>query len=547
MSWKSRAAAACMMLWAGTAGAAGQAGNDWPSFFGNDAGWSYSPLDQINRSNVGQLEAAWSFSTGEKGMGATPLVLDGVMYLAAPRDQIFALDAATGKLLWTHVRELPEGRVGRGAAGIAAGFGLIFFGTLDNHLVALDAKTGAEVWDVLIEDPNQCGCSPGFAPILVKDKVVIGVRGEVAHRSYVNAFDAKTGALAWRFWVIPGPGEKGHETWPRSDLWRFGGGSTWYVGSYDPSLNLVYWGVGNPAPMLGGTEPGDKLYTNSLVALDADTGKLKWAYQEQPADTLDFDSTTEPMLIDLPVAGRMRKLVVHSNKGGMTFVLDRATGQFLTGYDHADVVNWNKGLDAKGRLLEVVKLEKGVEKLICPSLYGSRAANHGAFSPRTGFWYGTSFETCAYQVGMEPGKITEGQLFNAGALTPVRSTSSEPFIAAYDPLTGARRWVVKTGIPNVSSLTVTGGDVLFGGDPLGDAWAMDATTGKKLWRFNVGSGVSNSPITYQVGNRQYVAFGAGISSAPAALIARLWPEMRDKLPPNGSSIFVFALPEGAGQ
>jgi alcohol dehydrogenase (cytochrome c) len=516
-------------------------GANWPSFFGNDAAWSYSTLDQVNTGNVGGLAPVWIFQTGERGMAATPLVIDGVMYLTTA-NKVWALDAATGRQLWRYVRELPEGRVGRGSAGLAVGQGLVFFGTPENHLVALDIKTGREVWDVQVEDPQQCGCGPSFAPILVKDKVVMGVRGEVAHRSYINAFDARTGRLAWRFWSIPGPGEAGHDSWP-GELWRLGGGSTWYVGSYDPELNTVYWGVGNPAPMIGGTEGGDKLYTNSLVALDADTGKVKWHWQAVPNDNWDFDATTEPVLLNVQQGGRTRKLVISTSKSGFAYTLDRETGELIKGWPYVDKITWAKGLDAKGRPTGEVRLEQGVEKLICPSLYGGRAGNHSSYSPRTGLWYNTSFEVCGLEKATTPGKKVEGQFFNAGAVLPRRSPDTQPFIAAFDPLTGKRQWTFPTRALNVSSLMSTAGDLLFGGDLYGEAFALDARSGRKLWTFNVGGGVTNSPVSYAVGGRQYVAIGSGTSAAPASLAPQLWPEQAGELPPVGSAIVVFALPQ----
>ena len=518
---------------------------NWLTFFGNYEAWSYSALRQINRRTVKRLVPAWSFATGEKGMSATPLVVDGVMYIAAPRNRIFALDAATGRQIWTYEREFLEGRVARTTLGLAAGFGMIYFGTVDNHLVALDAATGREIWDVQIEDSTQCGCGPSFAPLLVKDKIVMGVRGEVAHRSYINAFDARTGKHAWRFWTIPGPGEAGHDTWPE-DLWRIGGASSWFAGSYDPELNLIYWGIGNPAPLLGGRGPGAKLYTNSLVALDADTGVLKWHFQETPDDVLDLDSATEPVLIDVKMDGTMRKLVVHPTKGGFTYVLDRVTGTYIGAYRHADAITWTKGLDKNGKPLEPLRLNAQEEQLVCPSVNGSRAGNHSTFSPDTGWWYTTSYESCAMEKAIDPGKPIEGQFFNAGSQRSVPSPSSKPHIAAYDPVTGKKHWTHETKGLNVSSLMSTGGGLIFGGDLFGNAWALDARTGEKLWSFNMGGGVSNKPISYAVNGRQYIAVGAGAFAAGVGLTLRVWPELKSQMPPLGSSIFVFALPQRRG-
>jgi alcohol dehydrogenase (cytochrome c) len=521
------------------------AGADWPQFFGNSQAWSYSPLDQINREDVKGLVPVWSFSTGEHGLSTTPLVVDGVMYLLAPRDHLFALDAATGRLIWSYAHEIPQGQVGPTAAGISAAFGMIFMGTMDNHLVAIDAKTGHEVWDVQIEDYRQCKCSPSFGTILAKDKIVVGVRGDVAHRGYIDAYDAKTGKRDWRFWTVAGPGDPGHDTWP-GDTWKFGGGATWYNGSYDPDLNLVFWGVGNPQPMMfAGNRPGDNLYTDSVVAIDADTGKLKWYFQEMPHDSLDFDSAPEPVLIDAPEGGTTKKLVVHASKSGFTFVLDRATGKLITTFPHADHINWTKGLDEDGRAIDPIQNEPGAEKLVCPSVYGSRAANHSTYSPKTGWWYNTSFEVCAKMraVPLMPSK--EGDYVIGGFSLPEHSATTKPFIAAFDPLTGKREWTHETKVMNVSPLLSTGGDLVFGGDPFGDVWALDAKNGRGLWSYSTGGGISSAPITYSVKGRQYVAIGSGMSSPPGSLVPQLWPEYKNQIPPVGSVLFVFALPENS--
>jgi alcohol dehydrogenase (cytochrome c) len=541
------AAALAVMTFANAAQAADtpQTGSDWPGFFGDNRAQSYSPLDQINSKNVAKLQVAWAFQTGETTLGATPIVVDGIMYLLAPNNHLFALDATNGQVIWAGKREIPSGTLGGvgSSTGLAMGFGLLFQGTRDNHLVAVDAKTGRDVWDVQIEDYRQCKCTTSFTPIMAGDKVVVGARGDVAHRGYISAYEAKTGKLAWRFYVIPAEGEPGNDSWPK-DIWNVGGGSTWYGGSYDPELNLVYWGVGNPQPMLNAaSRPGANLYTDSVVALDAATGKLKWFYQENPNDSLDYDSAPEPTLLDIQHDGKTEKLLLHANKSGFTYVLDRATGKYVAGWPHADKITWNKGLDKDGHPIDPVETQLGVEKLICPSLYGSRAGNHSTYSPKTGLWYNTSFETCAYTKAMPVMQGKEGDMIMGGFIRPVRSPDTKPFIAAFDPLTGKRKWTVPTEVPNVSPLTSTAGNLVFGGDVFGNAYALDATDGKKLWSFPTGSGISASPITYSVKGRQYVAVPSGLQGAPATLIGPLWPEAAKKVPPVGSTLFVFALPE----
>jgi len=529
----------------------GKISGNWESYFGNEKAWSFSGLDQINRENVAKLLPAWAFSTGtaQDGLSATPLVIDGVLYFPTTQNSVIALDAASGRIVWTYTDKPSEGRSGpRKPIGLAAGFGSIFLASADHHLIALEQKTGRETWNVEISDPRQCGCGPGAAPLLVKDKVVVGVSSlDTGHRGYLDAYDAKTGKLAWRFWAIPGPGEVGHGTWPE-DLWKLGTAGTWLVGSYDPELNLVYWGIGNPGPMIGGDYPGDKLYSDSIVALDADTGKLKWYFQEIPNDKLDYDSTLEAVLFDAQMGGKPRKLLLQPNKGGFAYVLDRTTGAFVQGFPFADTINWTKGLDKRGRPLEPrLTLAPGVEKLVCPGVFGARAAGHSSYSPQTGWWYNTSYETCTFQTAVPAKPPREGFTFTASNSRDTRiPATAHPFVGAFDVLTGERKWTYPTNSVNVSSLLSTAGQLVFGGDLFGDVWALDATSGKKLWSFNIGTGISSTPISFAVNGRQYIAVSGGLSWVASALAREvLTAEQKATLPPIGSVLFVFALPEAA--
>ena len=397
---------------------------NWMTYSGTYNAWRYSPLDQINRENVERLAPVWVFQTGkvEGGFSCTPLVVDGVMYITSPWNRVFALDAVTGKEIWHYYYAAPTQfglLYGPWSRGVAVGYGLVFMGTIDNHLVALDAETGEEVWKVEIEDFAQCGCNITGAPLIVKDKVIVGVTGgDSAHRGYLNAFEAKTGRRAWRFWTIPGPGEKGHETW-LGDSWKYGGGSTWMTGSYDPELDLIYWGVGNPAAdFYGGDRRGDNLYTDCIVALDPDTGELKWHYQEIPHDVWDWDAAYECVLLDLPVNGVVRKLLVNPNKGGYTWVLDRITGEFLGTWPLCENINWISGIDENGELQGRLEPPVGEPTLICPSIGGGRSWNHGAYSPKTGLFYTTGIEWCqeltVQQEDPKPGEPFFGGLLSFG-------------------------------------------------------------------------------------------------------------------------------------
>jgi alcohol dehydrogenase (cytochrome c) len=521
---------------------------NWLSYGGNYNAWRYSSLDQINRQNVKRLLPAWAFQTGksEGGFSCTPIVADGVMYITSPGNRLFALNAATGEELWHYYYNLPKtlgliyGPVNR---GVALGDGLVFMGTLDNHLVALDSHTGKEVWNVNIEDMRQCGCNITGAPLVVNDKVLVGVTGgDSAHRGYINAFFTKTGRRAWRFWTIPGPGEKGHETW-KTDRWKLGGGATWLTGSFDPELNLVYWGIGNPAAdFYGGDRAGANLYTDCVVALDADTGEVKWSYQEIPHDVWDWDSAYECVLIDRVMDGVPRKLLVHPNKGGYTWVLDRTNGQFINAWRFTNNLNWITGIDNEGRLLGRNEPPEGKPTLICPSVSGGRSWNHGSFSPKTGFFYTVGMEYCD-EITVRKEEAIPGEPAFGGVFQMKRPPNGEAggHLNAYDPVTGKQQWSYVSKYPILASTLATGGDLIFSGDPEGHFFALDAFTGKQLWSFSTGSGQRGSPVTFSVKGRQFVAVPTGWGSAAAGAMPQIWPEMEDFT--GGCTLFVFALPE----
>lgn len=522
---------------------------NWSRYFGNDQAWSYSALDQVDRSTVSMLSPVWAFATGANGLSATPLVEDGVMYLIAPGNRLFALDAATGRQIWSYAYPIADaGSVSRPGAvnGVALGFGLVFMPTLDNHLVAVDARTGHEVWDVQVDDPLQCRCRPSFAPVLAGDKVVIGATGESGPSKFIAAFDAKTGRQAWRFFTIPAPGNEGHESWA-GESWKNAGAPTWYVGSYDPELNLVFWGTGNPGPAFhGASREGANLYSSSLIAIDADSGKLRWHYQHVPHDIWELDSSGEPTLIDFKERGRRIRAVLQGNKGGYAHLLDRGTGKYISAFAYADTITWTSGLDAQGR--PRTRLETNLDaKLICPSGLGARAANRASYSMRTRFWYVSSLETCAMTRAVPP---PQPGAAGAGAAQIMQlASNSIPHIAAYDPLTGKRKWSFATRGLHSSGLLTTGGGLMFGGDIFGEFFALDDETGRKLWSFPTGSGIVGGAISYAVNGRQYIAVASGwgdnaVGSAPAQYNSQFYPAMKAATPPaKAATLFVFALPE----
>ena len=521
---------------------------NWPQYGGGPSAWRHSALDQIDRSNVKQIAPVWAFQTGkvDGGLQSTPIVIDGVMYLATSWNRVFAIDAVTGKELWHYFYQNPReigiiySPVNR---GVAVDSGRVFMGTLDNHVVALDQKTGRELWKTNVEDMQQCGCNITGAPLIAKGKVIVGVTGgDSAHRGYITAFDMKTGRQAWRFWTIPGKGEKGSETW-LGDSWKYGGGSSWMTGSFDAGLNLVYWGIGNPAAdFYGESRKGANLYTDSVVALDADTGALKWHHQQIPHDVWDWDSAYECLLVDLPVNGKMRKLLINVSKGGYTFVLDRTNGEFVSAWPVAKNINWITGVNAKGELMGRNEPDIGKPTTICPSIGGGRSWNHAAYSPRTKLFYTTGIEWCQ-TVTVQKEEPKEGQNFFGGVfqLKMPADGSGGGHLDAYDPVSGKKVWTYRSKYPLLASQLSTAGDLIFTGDPEGNFFALDAKTGEKLWSFQTGSGHRGSPITYSVRGRQYVATPSGWGSAVAGIMTQIWPETEDF--PPGSTVFTFALPE----
>ena len=522
---------------------------NWLSYYGTYKSWRYSPLGDINRSNVKRLSTVWAFESGidDGGMQSAPLVVDGVMYVSTANNHVFALDAATGEQIWRYDYELPDelpSVYGNWNRGVALAYGLVYLGTLDNHVVAIDVKTGRETWKVEVENAKQCGCNITSAPLIVKDMVITGVTGgDSAHRGYLNAFDAKTGRHRWRFWTIPGPGEPGNETW-KGDSWQYGGGSTWITGTYDPELDLVYWGVGNPAAdFYGGGREGDNLYTESVVALDADTGELKWHYQEIPYDVWDYDAAYELILLDLEVRGEERKLIVNPNKSGYVWVIDRTDGEFLGAWNLVENSNWIERIGEKGELIGRNEPPVGEPIFICPAIGGGRSWNHGAYSPQTGWLYSTGLEWCQ-TVTVKEEEPREGMAFFGGEFQMAHPKGGKAYshLGAYDPVTGKRHWRYEHQYPLLASQLATGGGLLFTGDATGRFFALDTETGEELWSFRTGSGHRGSAVTYSVDGRQYIATPSGWGSALAGLTTQLWPEMAQS--PSGSSVFVFALPEG---
>jgi alcohol dehydrogenase (cytochrome c) len=535
---------------------AGPTRANWGHYGGTPFSWRYSALDQVNTGNVKNLSPAWMFQTGDTadGLYSTPVVLDGVMYIITPSAWVYALEANSGHVIWQYRPPRSEpglaepfGTVHR---GVAVANGLVYFGANYNDLVAVDQKTGQEVWRVATDDAHQCGCAITAAPLVAADKVIVGgTGGDSAHRGYLTAFEAKTGRLAWRWYVIPGPGEPGHETW-KGDSWRFGGGAPWLTGSYDSELGLVYWGTGNAAGdfvsstrvVEGANKLKDaNLYTASIVALDVNTGKLRWHLQEVPADVWDYDSAYEIILFDRPIRGTERKLLAHMNKSGLTFVLDRVTGEVLTAFDVAEVRNWITGITEQGKLLGRREPVPGKTESFCPSAAGAKSWNSMAYSPRTGFLYVPANELCN-DLTAEESVPSEGKIFMAGtfAIKPAPNRTTFGHVDAWDPVTGQRAWSMPHQSTLLASMLATAGDLVFTGSPEGEFFALHARTGEKLWSFQTGAGHRGGAIAYSVNGRQFIATTSGFQTGlVGGAAAAMFPGAR-----TGSTIVAFTLPEG---
>jgi alcohol dehydrogenase (cytochrome c) len=526
---------------------------NWLVYGGTYRSLRYSGLDQINIKNVRSLQTAWAFQLGvvDTGLQSTPVVADGVMYVTGADQHVWAVDAATGRELWHYKYEQSAASKGSSKApppvetnrGVGLGHGHVYLGTDDNFMVALDANTGKEVWRTNVEDREKFGCFIRAAPLVVNDLVVVGSRGgDNAHRGHISAYDGKTGKQRWWFNVIPGPGEKGNETW-EGDSWMYGGGAPWMTGSYDPELDLIYWGTSNASSdFYGEHRKGDNLYTASIVALKAATGEIVWHFQPVPHDVWDYDAVYEQILVDLPVNGRPRKLLIHPSKNGFVYVLDRTNGEFINGFKYADMVTWTTGLDRRG--VPQGRREPRIDEatLICPNFFGSRSWNQASFSPTTGLLYNIGIEWCgeftARKQEMIPGKPWLGGTMK---LVPPPSGKVTSHLDAYEPLTGRRVWRRDTKHPLLAALVSTAGNLLFFGDPEGNFSALNARTGETLWTFQTGSGHRGGPISYSVSGKQYVATPSGWGSTAGARLGEFFPELVGNR--RGATIFAFKLPD----
>jgi alcohol dehydrogenase (cytochrome c) len=495
-----------------------QPGN-WLSYSRTLDNQRHSPLDQINTSNVANLELAWVWQARSlEKFEATPIVVDGVLYTVQAPNDVVALDAATGRIFWTYSYVPGPSRTccGRVNRGLAILGNTLFMGTVDAHLLAIDARNGSLLWDTEVADAA-ANYSITMPPNVIRDKVYIGTAGgDIDIRGFVAAFDVNTGQEVWRRHTIPGPGEPGNESWS-GESWRVGGAAIWNAGAYDDEANLLYWGTGNPAPDWDGrSRLGDNLWSDSVIALDADTGEMKWGYQFTPHDEMDYDSTQVPLLADIDWQGTPRKVMLWANRNGLMYVLDRLTGEFLMGKPYVEV-NWMSGFTPEGRPIRVPGMLPSPEgTLIRPHVHGAINWAPPAYSPKTGLYYVAHWENSGIIAiaGQFPQSIpTNRRQTSMGnvALEPNFNSNDEAFgvIRAYNPQTLEPVWEFNLGNITWGGVVSTEGDLVFGGGKDGYFVALDATTGELLWRASLGGQVNAGPMTYMVDGRQYVAIAAG--------------------------------------
>jgi len=530
---------------------------DWLMYRRTYDGWGYSPLSQITTENVGRLKPAWTLQTGQiEGHQAPPIVNSGVMFVATPGNQVLAIDAKKGDLLWRFKRPIPEDilLLHPTSRGVGLLDGKIYFAAADAVLVALDAKTGKEVWNTKVEDYTH-GYYMSLAPLVADGKVMVGVSGgELGVRGFVAAFDAETGKPAWKTYTVPAPGEPGSETWPKGDQWKTGGGSVWITGAYDPATNLTFWGTGNGGPWMGDQRPGDNLFTSSTIALDASTGKIKGYHQYHPNDSWDWDEVNPPILVDYQRNGRTIKGLAYVARDGYLWLLER-TADKINFVDGKPFVNQNvfKSLDPKTGRPDVDPARQpgtGRKAEFCPSLWGGKDWPPVAYSPKTRLLYIPANENLCQALMGDPVTYTPGQRFTG--IAPANSIFS--IAPSADHIGELQAWNLDTGQkvwshPFANSelwgpvLATAGGMLFMGGTNDRYFRAFDASNGKILWEFRTGSGVNGVPVSFQVDGKQYIAVQSGWGVDAARMQARLNLERPWEFPdvPQGGSVWVFAV------
>jgi len=486
---------------------------NWLMYSGTLDSQRFSGLDSIHNRNVGGLELKWAYQIPEIDRAeTTPIVVDGVMFITEAPSNVVAVDAATGRPFWRYNHELPDDlRIccGRNNRGVAILGETLYMSTLDAHLVGIDARTGNLVWDSVVAD-YRAGYSKTAAPLIVKDQVVTGIAGgEFGIKGFIDSYNAEDGALLWRADTIPGPDHPDNRTWA-GDSWRTGGSASWITGSYDPDLDLVYWGTGNPGPDWNGdVRMGDNLYSDSALALNGDSGDLEWYFQFTPHDVHDWDAIQVPILADLEFDGEMRKVMMWANRNAFYYTIDRETGEFLIGKPYANQT-WAEGLDENGRPIRVPgtsPTEEGV--VVAPSIGGATNWWSPAYSPRTELFYVNAYDGEQKYFKRDEDYV-EGERFTGGGGENVLPQDAyQSAIRAIDPRTGDVRWEFLLQPRATAGVLATAGDLVFSGGVDGYFYALDAVSGRELWHIQLGGRVHSAPMSYAVDGQQYVTVAAG--------------------------------------
>lgn len=519
--------------------------NNWPQYHRSSNAWRYSPLDQINKDNVKNLRVAWIHQPGviTHGLQATPIVIDGVMYTIAADNNVFALNAATGKILWRYTAKLDpivkEVFYQSASRGVTVGRGKVFIGSLDGRFIALDQKTGKELWSTQLTDmKTEYGALFSSPPQLAGNILFGGTTGgDQPIIGKIFAVNADTGERAWTF-EIPRDDPK---SWPGESR-KTGGGSAWLPGTYDAETDTIYIGTSNASPDFNreGRE-GDNLYTATLLALEPRTGKIKWFRQEVPNDTWDFDAAYEALIVP---DGKGGKSLVHLNKNGFVYVMDKDDGAIKNVWQYTENMNWSKGVDPKtGLPIEPNYPETDKEKLHCPNLLGARSWNAGSYNPKTKLWYSEGMEVCNFVTSASLEKPAGVGQLSLGLsdikLTDPPGKKADGWLAAFDPLTGKQAWKIRYDLPPLAAVLSTAGGLVFTGDMRGNLYAYDADDGKELWKFNAGSGSRGGPISYAVDGKQYIAIPTGLGSHAPGFLSGAFPEIKEL--PGGAALLVFTV------
>jgi len=475
----------------------------WPTYNGDYSGRRYSELKQINAGNIRSLTLGWAFEAKSVAIKSTPLLVNGILYFTVP-DNVWAIDAHTGRQIW-HYQYPPNQGDHIGQRGVGMWKEWLYFETPDAHLICLNAKDGKVKWNIVLAD-EKLGYFATMAPLVVRDHVIVGISGDVTDiPGWLESVDAETGKVQWRFYTQPKKGEPGSETWPKTgDAIEHGGGMTWMTGTYDPETNLVYWGTGNPNPVLVGEgRPGDNLYTCSIVAVNADTGKLAWYYQPSPHDVHDWDAVETPVLFDGEFKGAKRKLLGQASRNGYFFVLDRTSGEHLLTSPFIDT-NWVAGIDERGRPVRRIDKDPTPDgALVEPSSNGSTNWMAPSYDPMTGLFY-----VIARRTWGEFYKTAEGKAEGWGGRD--RGLYADSVLQAIDYQTGKIRWGHELGVGEASSgILTTAGGILVTGDVAGNMLVLDPATGKTLWHFSANNKIVSCPLTYELDGVQFILTAIG--------------------------------------